>query len=216
MPDLPPSWPAAVDLRLRWRDEEGRPRERALGAGELTRLLLLPGERRALLLEASYRGRALRPGGALWPDSLRLPSGPGKPCRLFLSWEEGWVAGVLSWLEERGGGRGVDFRRLETEASARLGDPWLVEPAFAARLLLEGRFRADTLKAGQALPLVLPGPGPWFSDSALAPRPLASGGSWTLSLPPGLHRWFSADLELLLSVGEEGEISCLIRNLGEP
>ncbi len=215
IPSIPPAWAGLekIELALVWRDAEGERRREPVFPGELRSMELPMGQRRAILVEAWYRGRPLRPAGALWPDDLTLPAAKGDSPLLKIRWFEGWTVSILLALDGTGEERGIDFARLDAEARARLGDPWLVEPARVARALCERTFRSDILISGAARELALPPGGPWTGDSPFTPAPVAREGGWAAPMSPGSHRWYSRDLELFVAVPESGDAVMLVRGL---
>lgn len=215
IPALPPAWSPLgdIDLALSWRDEQGRLREEAVRPGD-RRLLLLPrGGIRALLVEARYRGRSLRPAGVLYPVGLGEAAGPGLLPHLAPTWAGGWTARVARLLEEGPGGEGVDFRRLEAESLERLSDPWDLEPSEAARRLAAGEWRSSCLALPPPLAAQLPGPGPWVSDSPFAEPPRPAGQAFEAAIRPGLRHFFSPDLELFIACAGDGVAVILVRSL---
>lgn len=213
IPTVPPPWIGldGIELVLVWRDSTGTLRRKSASPGAILTIELPKGLRRALIVEAWFRNRPLRPAGALWPDDLAFtPDSTGAPM-LEIRWFEGWTASVLLALAESGADRGIDFLRLDSEARARLLDPWLIDPNRVALAIRERTFRSDTLSTGAARSLTLPPGGPWFAESPFAEAPTPRDGAWETRVVSGLHRWYSKGLELFVAMPEEGEPVMLVR-----
>ncbi len=213
IPSFPPGWAGleGMELVLVWRDGEGRRQRLPVEPGKGVSIGLPQGRRRAILVEAWYRGRPLRPAGALWPDDLCRPADKFASPVLKARWFEGWTASVLVALDDFGAERGVDFVRLDAEARARLPDPWLIDPKEVALAIRERNFRSDSLSTGKARTFILPQGGPWIPESPFAEAPTRQDGSWLARLSPGFHRWYSRDLELFAAIPAEGDPVILVR-----
>ncbi|HUX41277.1 MAG TPA: hypothetical protein VMV83_08955 [Rectinemataceae bacterium] len=215
IPSIPPAWAglAGIELVLVWRDSAGDKRREFASPGESRAIKLPQGLRRAIIVEAWYRGRPLRPAGALWPDDLTFSSGSRPAPFLKIRWFEGWTASVLLALDNAGEGHGIDLARLDLEARARLSDPWLVDPARVALAIRERTFRSDFLISGAMRELALPPGGPWIAESPFASEPILREGEWVALMATGSHRWYSRDLELFVAVPEAGDAVMLVRSI---
>lgn len=220
MPTLPPSWNCLEGLRFRlsYRREEGSIQEETLSPGSVFDVDIDAGRRQAFLALPEYRGFFLKPAGALYPDELAevgLATPFGSRRTLMLSWEGGWLASVFHALESAGADpRQYALERLGRETRKRLIDPWVLSPLAVAGYLREGSFRADRLREPSTFPCSLPLPGPWASESPLAPAP--GGAGQELSLSPGIHRFFGREEFLFLCVFEDGGSAIIRRELEEP
>jgi len=212
---IPPYWKGleGIELVLVWRDVAGSQRRLPVSPGESRAIELQRGQRSAVIVEASYKGRPLRPAGAIWPDDLSLTAGISGSQRLETRWFEGWTACVLRALDDLGEEGGVDFVRLDAEARARLADPWLVDPRRVALAILERSFRVDSLSVGASRRMILPPVGPWYGESPFAEAPILLDGEWEVDVAPGFHRWYSGDLELFVAVPADGEPVMLLRGI---
>ena len=215
VPPIPPSWAGlgGIELFVVWRDVEGLRHRIPARPNSIVSIELPKGIRRPIFVEAWYRGRPLKPAGALWPDDLLRSPGLASLPKLKARWFEGWMATIVSGLDDSGVDRGIDFPRLDAEARARLPDPWLVDPQAVILAIRNGEFRSDSLKATPALPLVLPTGGPWFAESPFPDPPRPSAEGWVTMVAPGFHRWYSKDLELFAALPDEGESVMLLRAL---
>ncbi len=206
-PQPPESWAVLPRLsyRLTWCRPDGSAASVVLEPGASTVITVARGRVQWLFAEPFFAGRSLRPAGALYPFG-RAPDAAGGPT-LVLGWREGWLAAVARALEEGGADpRAYDLARLMRELAAEGGDPWAaLPPRRAAGALVAGTFRTTLLRAAPAVPLCLPGPGPWVPESALASAPLLrADGAYAASLSPGEHRFFGTDSRLLVRVEEGG------------
>ncbi|MEI6386212.1 MAG: hypothetical protein WCQ50_06235 [Spirochaetota bacterium] len=237
VPALPPGWDglSPIDLSLTWIDSEGRHRNMPVQAGTSVPVELARGRRQGILVEASYRGHALRPGGSVYPDDLQARAGLGfmGSERLLASWRGGWKASVARAIAEKDSPEGYDLGRLEALAAVRLPDPWVLDPQAMALLLLRGGFSAAMVALPSTSDHALPGKVRWVGESPfqafnrsepLSPAesvgPAAAENaealdtaSDTAALGPGLWHFFSPDLELLVGVFPDREAVVLLRNL---
>ena len=210
VPEIPPAWDDLGTLEFRLsRSGGGAPLFREVQPGSRCRIELSRGERCAVFIEVSYRGRPLRPAGALWPDDLLL-DGEARPL-LRPDWRGGWTCAVFSRLLENGAGATVDFPRLARESRERSPDPWLVDPLTVADSLASRNFRSDMLSPGRTYYVALPPGGAWHAESPF----VAIGDSFgeSSSLPAGTHRFLSRGLELFVAIAEGGETVFLLREL---
>jgi len=210
LPDLPPSW-AKVDgfmFRVEWRDGGGVRQEAWAAPGSSLAVELERGAAQEILAVPIIRGRELRPAGARYPADLESGYDGGLGlARLTLGWKGGWLASLsrrLAWGGYDPGAFNLDRLRAVLEGADT--DPWLLEPCEAARHLVAGTFRSSLFPEPQRFAVVLPGPGPWFSESALAPQPRqGTDGSWTAELPEGLSLQLGSEAILAIEVGASGK-----------
>ena len=216
LPETPGAWAGAADIRFRleWRDTGGIARSVLAGPGEEVEIVLRRGLGQEVLAYPEYiRGcgsRSLRPAGALYPYGLSGRVGGGwEGCRLELGWEEGWIASVSRRLAAGGQDpRAFNLTRLSAELASRGVDPWFIDPAEAARRLAAGNFKASLIVEPERFPVGLPAGGPWLTESALAPSPVAGpGGTWSVALPAGVSILVGPGSSLAIEVGAEGQAS---------
>ena len=216
-PNLPETWTCLEGLRfcLIWRDESGSRREAWAEADSSIEISISRGGQQALMAYPSYRAHYLRPAGFLYPSDLageaisglafELWGGGLRPIRL--DWRRGWLAQVAESLASAGQDPAeYNLPRLEALLDESTRDPWNLDPAEAARLLATGGFRSSLFKDIELHEVLLPGPGPWACESALAPPPaLRAGGGWSALLPEGPSLLIGCLSRLLVGLDEEGK-----------
>jgi hypothetical protein len=220
-PLLPEAWAfeGECSFELSWIDAEGGRRVARLAAGERIEVGVRRGSFQALLAKPDFRGMALRPVGALYPEGLLsgpepfLGLGIGEVEELRLDALGGYEAALAMSLAEAGGDpEAYDFGAEAAQILARLADPWLLPPGEAAGLLIEGRLGPSALRPASRFTVELPGPGPWYPESPFGPVPAPAGGaetggagaSFSAELPPGIHRFVAEGEELFVEVRENG------------
>jgi hypothetical protein len=208
LPPAPKAWAFLPELRisLSWREPDGRARSLLASPGSRLKIEVERGYAQALIARPSSSGRQLCPAGALYPEALAGKSGKGSD-ELFLDWRGGYAGSIALALEGGGIDPGCfDLYRLVDGAIARSGDPWVVSPLEAARRLASLDFRIDLYNQASRRSVVLPGPGPWASES-----PFAAEASSTASLSEGLWRFLGETGELLVSVDSGGRATTIER-----
>jgi hypothetical protein len=99
-----------------------------------------------------------------------------------------------------------NLARLKAVLDGANLDPWLLEPREAASRLVSGTFRSSLISEPRRFAVVLPGPGPWLLESALAPQPRAgSDGSRAVDLPEGTSLVLGPDASLAIRVDSSGK-----------
>jgi len=212
LPDLPPSW-AKVEgfmFRVEWRDGGGVRQEAWAAPGSSLAVELERGVAQEILAVPIIRNRELRPAGTLYPAELESGYDGGLgPARLALCWKGGWLASLSRRLAKGGYDPGAfNLARLRAVLEGTDTDPWLLEPSEAARHLVAGTFRSSLLSEPRRFAVMLPGAGPWLSESALAPQPgRDANGRWTVELPEGLSLELGPDSILAIAVDPSGKAS---------
>lgn len=212
LPDLPPVWAATGDIsfRLEWRAAGGSRGDAHAAPGASLEIELDRGESQAILAIPVLRGRELRPAGARYPADLEEGSAGGLgTCRLTLGWRRGWLAALYRTLAAGGHDpESFNLERLDAVLGSAPGDPWILDPSGVARRLVKGSFRESLFSEPLRFAVRLPGPGPWCTESALAPQPVAGEeGRWTVPLPPGISVMAGPDAALAVGVDAGGRAS---------
>lgn len=209
LPPFPEAWRGAGSWELSWTSAAGSGGPWTLPP-DSTALIALPRRSEAVILcRASIGGALTLPYGACWPQELTDDG------TLYLSAAGGWAASAAARLYLAGMGEcGLDIPRLAREVAERLDDPWDLDPASILPAVVDGRLRADHLKAPAYSPLELSGvPGPLSPDSPWgAPIEPDGEGRASVSLPIGsLRRWMGGGFELLAWAPEAGEAAYVVR-----
>jgi hypothetical protein len=147
--------------------------------------------------------RFLRPAGGLYPHSLDATS----PEQILdLSWEDGFLAVVMSRLQTFGLEISLVNSAALRDRLRALQDPWNMDLGIAAEALAGGRFTAYDLDALPSREVRLdPGPGNWFLESPFSPVWRVRDGQTLLlsEVSLGMHALFNQHGRAIrLSVGE--------------
>lgn len=215
LPGLPASW-ASVDglmFRVEWRDERGVRQSACAAPGSSLEVEFVRGLAQEVLAVPVLRGRALRPAGARYPADLEAGADGGLgPARLQLGWKGGWLASLSRRLAAGGHDPGAfNLARLKETLDGSDVDPWVLEPGEAARSLVAGSFRSSCVSEPRRFAVILPGSGPWLSESALAPQPVqGDDGRWTVELAEGVSLVLGPDTVLALGVDPSGKASSVV------
>lgn len=211
LPAFPEAWPGASAwvVSAAWAGGECCPVEAM--PGEAVELRLPRSAEAAVLCAARIGAGLTKPYGAVWPqgfgaDGLLRPSAPG-----------GWAASAAVLLYRAGYREcGLDLPRLASEVEARMADPWDLEPAAILPAALDGRLRADHLKAPPSVEitvdlrragLVLASESPWGAAAEAGSDGLAS-----VSVPLGsFRRWFGGAYELAAWTPDGGDPAWILR-----
>lgn len=131
----------------------------------------------------------------VWPQSLPEGKTPGI--------EAGYAAAVTEALYNAGCKESpIDLLRLGREASARMEDPWDLNPINLAYVIMTRRFRADHLKSAEKEAIKLPETGledgiELAPDSPWAKAAFVQNGIAELEIVPNqARRWFNKQIEL--------------------
>jgi hypothetical protein len=211
LPAVPPSWDFLTDLSftVRWRGGDGLLHERRAAPASTMTIDVERGASQAIVALPVTAAGALRPAGARYPADLAEGNGawgPPAPVVLALDWRGGWLGEVHRQLELRGHDpERFNLSRLGEELSEPGLDPWQLAPGSAAERLAEGRFSVRLLDPPERFPVVLPGPGPWAFESALAAPPVDEGpDGWKMALPVGQWLLLGPESAIVVGVGEDG------------
>jgi len=200
LPPFPVAWVGAGGWELSWTDGVEGGTVRA-GPGERVALALPRDGFATVTCAALFGDRKTLPLGALWPSGRRADGGlsPDAP---------GGYAAALALVLLRAGfdPAGFDLERFGSEAAARMADPWDLPPASLAPAVVQGRFRADHLRAPRTTPAVVAGlDGPLAPDSPwgaiLAPGP---DGTAAVDLGAAPRSWFGSGRTLTASIDATG------------
>ncbi len=207
LPPLPASWANAdgLEFSLSWRDERGGMKSALARPGSMLAVSVRRGEWQAILAQARWKGRALCPAGALYPQALAPVFAPSLGREVLgLTWRGGYLASLALCLKDCGEDpRAFALESLGLEAERRSLDPWSRPPPEVARELHVASFRIDSFGMGERRELVFPGPGPWLPESPFAPAALPAASGYTAWLGSGIHRFLGRGAELIVSVPED-------------
>jgi len=210
LPALPLAWSGAEGWEVDWRSLDLVGESLLASPGDSLVLFLPRTGFAAVRCKPVFGSARGLPYGALWPQDsgpeIRLSPGP-----------EGGLAAELAFRLYQGGYDPAKFnlRRFTLEAELRMTDPWDSDMASLARAAAEGRFRADYLKTPARYPLAVWGlPGPMAADSPWGQVLMPDDqGQASLTVSPGIHRWFGGAQELVVSVSAEGSTEWMLRSL---
>ncbi len=205
MPEFPEVWAEASNWELRWESDDGSSGTFAARPGSTVSLDLPIAGSALIFARALYGTKSTKPYGALWPQDLDVDGA------LRLSAEGGWCASMALPLMRWGWDlRCFNWDRLGDELSARLADPWEIDPASFCANVVEGEFRADYLRPPNIrLETPVSGIGqtlfpasPW--GQVLVPDAV---GDLRASVSPGSYSWMNGRSCLRMSVSASGEVN---------